>query len=125
MYHQLNNDVSVYPYFIDFYKFKNYVLRYIDHSDKSEKEVQLKAMNYHEHVMQIMGTIFPFSINYSLAVVNDGKTALLRISSFSGPGDTALINFVRTSFDKINRQGITSLIIDLRGNGGGRTRKLQ
>jgi C-terminal processing protease CtpA/Prc len=45
------------------------------------------------------------------------KTAYMLLGSFSGSGTAS---FIRSSFRKIRKSGITNLVIDLRSNGGGK-----
>jgi hypothetical protein len=60
--------------------------------------------------------------NLCYEVLEDGKTAVLTISSFNYyPWNDlpVFINFIDSSFREINKKGIKNLVIDVRFNGGG------
>ena len=56
---------------------------------------------------------------WKLELLNADRTAILTISSFSEASDAKYKKFLRKSFETINQEGISTLIIDIRNNRGG------
>ena len=56
---------------------------------------------------------------FQLRVSEQSSAAVLKLGTFAWPDKRQLFDFTRESFEKIRRQHVTKLVIDLRDNGGG------
>jgi len=62
---------------------------------------------------------------YTLDFRQESKTAVLHISSFSHPKSKKYYRFLRQSFRKIRKAEVDHLILDLRGNTGGKSNRME
>ncbi|MEO0734167.1 MAG: S41 family peptidase [Bacteroidota bacterium] len=63
----------------------------------------------------------------SFRMTNDGQTGVLRIRKFSAFEfhNGSYHRFIRSTFDSLRTAGIDQLVIDIRGNGGGSSRRIK
>lgn len=62
---------------------------------------------------------------YSLDLRENGKTAVMHISTFSHPKSKKYYRFLRKSFKEIRKSEIEHLVLDLRGNTGGKSNRME
>jgi hypothetical protein len=92
-----------------------FALRYRDIAGM-EHDVQLAGVPFPQWQAATGGASAPYSVHV------DGKTAILVINTLESPS-AAYGDFLKSAFTKIRDAGATSLILDLRHNGGGDSRQ--
>jgi hypothetical protein len=87
-----------------------------DPANGSESTLRVAAKPYAEVSRQANAR---FAGDSRLAFSTSGRRAVLRVPTFVAAQNPDYRAFFETSFRQMNEQGITHLIIDIRGNGGG------
>lgn len=62
---------------------------------------------------------------YTLDIRQESKTAVMHISSFSHPKSKKYYRFLKKSFRTLRKENIEHLVLDLRGNTGGKSNRME
>lgn len=114
----INKPMNWFTYEIPYwFNLKNYKLTILN-SEKKEIEIQTKAIDMPEFIKRIP----PPRLNSRnrLSMADDGKTAILSYPRLDFPNDSLRNSFLNATFTDLRIKNTANLIIDLRGNGGGK-----
>ncbi|HEY0666604.1 MAG TPA: S41 family peptidase [Sphingobacteriaceae bacterium] len=116
-YFLLNKPMSWFSYEIPFwFNVSDYKLRIIN-SDQKATNLTVKSIDMPQFIKSIPP---PAPVRNELQLLAGRKTAILRYPRLDFPTDSMRDKFLATTFNNLKGKGIRNLVIDLRGNGGGK-----